>query len=241
MNLNEESGDQARTVVKANESGMLINILFNIVVPSLVLSKFSGPERLGPVMAFWLALAFPLLLGVWEFVRNRQTSFFSVFGLLNVALTGGLGFLALDGFWFAVKEGAFPGLLGIGVLVSMKMKTSLVQTLLINDRVVNLRLVREKIALFNRHDEFETLMRRATLLFSLSFFLSAGLNFGLARYILRSAPGTSEFNAELGKMTALSFPVIALPVLVFTGFVLWYLVSGLTRLTALSKEELLVK
>ena len=36
-----------------------------------------------------------------------------------------------------------------------------------------------------------------------SFLVSAILNFGLARYIVKSQPGTEEFAAELGKMTGL--------------------------------------
>jgi hypothetical protein len=239
--LSQEQNIEEQTVNKDNNSGLLTNLLFNIVIPSLILSKFSSPERLGPVLGFWVALAFPLSLGLWEFLRRRQTSFFSVFGILNVAFTGGLGFFALDGFWFAVKEAAFPSALGIAVLISMKMRTPLVQTFLLNDRIVNVKLIEERLSASNRQVEFDALMVRATVLFSLSFFLSALLNFSLARYILRSPPGTPEFNAELGKMTALSFPVIALPVLAFTGCVLWYLFSGLTRMTALSKDELLVK
>jgi hypothetical protein len=46
------------------------------------------------------------------------------------------------------------------------------------------------------------------------------LNFGLARYLPRSTPGTPEFNAELGKMNGLSLPVIMLPTMVVMMVVL---------------------
>ena len=64
------------------------------------------------------------------------------------------------------------------------------------------------------------------------------MNFGLAIYILKSPPGTEAFNQELGKMTALSFPVIMLPCLVVTGFAIWYLNKGIRNLTGLSSEDI---
>jgi hypothetical protein len=238
MNSQENSGSSPRP--QNQNSNMLLNIALNVLIPSVILTKFSTPERLGPTLAFWVALAFPLCFGIWEFIRSRKANFFSGFGLLSVALTGGLGFLALDVFWFAVKEAAFPFALGLAVLVSTKTKIPLIQTLLLNESVINMGRIKEKLNQTGRQQEFDTLIQRATLLFAVSFFLSAALNFGLARYLLKSPTGTPEFNAELGQMTAMSFPVIALPVLIFTGFVFWYLFSGITRITALSKDEILL-
>ena len=72
-----------------------------------------------------------------------------------------------------------------------------------------------------------------------SFFLSATLNYILAITIVTSMPGTVEYNEQLGKMTALSFPVIALPAtLVMMGAIL-YLFTGITSLTGLSLEEVI--
>jgi hypothetical protein len=68
--------------------------------------------------------------------------------------------------------------------------------------------------------------------------LSAVLNFGLARYLLKSAAGTPQFNAELAKMHVLSWPVIVLPSLAMTLFALWRLLSGLKALTGLSMDEI---
>lgn len=226
---------------KSNKNaGMFTNILLNIVIPSVVLAKLSTPDRLGPVLAFWVALAFPLSAGLWEFYRSRTANLFSGFGLLNVALTGGLGFLALDGIWFAVKEAAIPFALGLAVLVSTRTKNPLLQTLLLNESLVNTGLIKERLNHSGRQGEFNTLMQRASILFSISFFMSAALNFGLARYLLKSPAGTPEFNAELGQMTAMSFPIIAVPVILFTGFIFWYLFNGISRITALTREEILI-
>ena len=72
-----------------------------------------------------------------------------------------------------------------------------------------------------------------------SFFISAVLNYGLARYIVRSQPGTEAFANELAKMTGLSFVVIALPSMIILGASLWYLMKGLEKLTKLSLDDII--
>ena len=64
------------------------------------------------------------------------------------------------------------------------------------------------------------------------------LNYGLARYLLKNPPGTEAFNAELGRMHLLSWPVIVLPYMAVTMFVLWRLLNGFTQLTGLQLEEI---
>jgi hypothetical protein len=228
------------SVTQTQAQNPLLNIALNVVLPSVILTKFSDPERLGPTLAFWVALAFPLSAGIAELIKSRKMSFFSGFGLLNVVLTGGLGFLTADGFWFAVKEAAVPCALGIAVLASAKIKIPLIQSLLLNESLINVPLIKERLNQNGRQGDYDRLLYRSTILFSLSFFLSAALNFGLARVILRSPTGTPEFNAELGRMTALSFPVIAVPVLIFTGFIFWYLFTGISKITELSRQEIML-
>ena len=86
-------------------------------------------------------------------------------------------------------------------------------------------------------EDVERLLAQATNGLAVSFLLSAVLNYGLARYLLKSAPGTEAFNAELGRMNLLSWPVIVLPYMAVTMFVLWRLLNGFTQLTGLQLEE----
>src|SRR4051812_30378711 len=94
------------------QSPVFFNIIINIAVPALILMKLSTPDRLGPGLAFGLALSFPFTFGLYKLIKERQWDLFAVFGLVNVLLTGGLRLLELDGGWFAVKEGAVPFVLG---------------------------------------------------------------------------------------------------------------------------------
>ena len=88
------------------------------------------------------------------------------------------------------------------------------------------------------HANFEVALRRATYLLAFSFFLSATLNYILAKVLLVSPPGTPEYSAELGKMTGLSFPVIALPCTVVMMAALFYLMRRVRQLTALELEQI---
>ena len=71
-----------------------------------------------------------------------------------------------------------------------------------------------------------------------SFFLSSVLNYALAKILLVSPPGTPEYSAELGKMTGLSFPVIALPCTLVMMGALLYLFRQIKRLTDLELEQI---
>ncbi|HEY5734580.1 MAG TPA: MFS transporter, partial [Gammaproteobacteria bacterium] len=45
---------------KPKRGGFLTNLAFNIVIPVIILSKFSGAEDLGPAWSIVVALSFPI-------------------------------------------------------------------------------------------------------------------------------------------------------------------------------------
>jgi hypothetical protein len=158
------------------------------------------------------ALAFPLGYGIYDLIRRRKTNFFSIVGILSVLLTGGLNQLQADPFWFAVKEAAIPTLFGVAVIVSSGSRRPFVRELLWNEQVIDTARVDAILTERNLHPQFERLMVGATRGLAGSFLLSAVLNYALARYLLVSEPGTEAFNAELGRMNLLSWPVIVIGV-----------------------------
>lgn len=215
------------------------NLGLNLLAPVVVLNTLSDEGRLGPVWALVLALVFPLGYGVWDRVRRRQWNFLSMVGLVSILLTGGLGLLRLDRMWFAVKEAAVPLVLGTAVVGSLGTRRPLVRSLLLNPSVMDLDAVDAALDERRERPRFDALLARGSWMLAASFLLSAVLNFGLAVWILRSDPGTPEFNRELGRMTALSFPVISVPCMVVTLLALWYLLTGIERLTGLGMERIL--
>lgn len=217
----------------------LVNILVNIVFPAVILNKFSGPERLGPVLALIIGLSLPVLYGAWDFYKTRHHNFVSILGFVSILLTGGLGLLQVDGIWFAVKEAAIPALIAIATIVSVKTEKPFVKLMLYNDKVINLPIVDAALDRNKARDGFNRLMLQTTLVLAGSFVLSAFLNFSLAVYLLKSPAGTPEFNEELGKMTAWSYPVIVGPSLLVMMIAVWMLIRGLKKLTGLDLDDIL--
>lgn len=217
----------------------LLSLLLNIVIPSVILMKFSTDETLGPVAGLIIALAFPIAYGIYDFIDRRKVNFISILGLLSVLLTGVFTLIKLAPHWIAVKEASVPAIIGTAILISLKTKFPLVKKLLVNDTILNLNLVHERLASKGNQQAFERLLVEASYLLAGSFFLSAVLNYGLARYLLVADPGTAEFNEQLGQMTALSWPVIVLPSMIVMIVALLRLVSGIKKLTGLELEQIL--
>lgn len=223
----------------AKRENLLLNIAFNIAIPSLILAKASKPELLGPVWGLVVALVFPVSYGAWDFVQRKQANFISIIGFGSVLLTGGLGLLQVNAFWFAVKEAGVPTVIGLAVWLSTYTSRPLVRQFLFNEQVMDVQKIELRLAESGNQANFRRLLATSTWWLVLSFAVSAVLNFTLARWLLQSPPGTPEFNAELGKMNALSWPVIVVPTMVITIYALWRLVAGITKLTGLKLEEML--
>jgi hypothetical protein len=222
----------------AKKENLLVNLVFNILIPTLILSKLSTEARLGPVGGLVFALVFPLGYGVWDFMARRKANFISILGFISVLLTGGLGLLQVGGFGFAIKEAGVPAVIGVAVLASLKSKTPLVRTMLYNDQVIDVPRVDRALDEQGNRFAFERLLVHSSYLLALSFLISAVLNFVLAIYLLKSPPGTAEFNAELAKMHILSWPVIVVPSMAMMVFVLWRLLGGIKRITGLELEAI---
>ena len=222
-----------------HRESVLLSIGINIAIPALVLMKLSSAERLGPVLALLLALAFPLTYGLVDFVRRREWNLISGLGFASVLLTGGIGLLGLDPKWIAVKEAAVPAIIGIAVVASMRTRLPIVRRLLYNERIIRVEEVDRALDEQGNRSAFERVLGAVSWLLAGSFFVSAVLNFVLAKVIVKSPPGTAEFNAELGRMTALSYPVIVVPSMAIMAAALWYLFRSIRRLTRLDLEKIL--
>lgn len=224
---------------EARPENLWVNLLFNIVIPAVILTTMSKPDRLGPVWALIVGVSLPLGYGIYDLIVRRKWNFFSILGLISILLTGGLGLLGISPFWFAVKEAAIPLTFGLAVLGSVFTPYPLVRTFLYNDKMIDVARVDAELDTRGHHQTFDRLLQTSTYLLAGSFFLSAALNFFLARYVIKSPGGTPEFAAELGRMTALSWPVITIPVLVVMVIALWRLIGGIRKLTGLDLDSIL--
>jgi len=220
--------------------GFLGNLAFNIIIPVIVLSRFSGEDSLGPSWSIVVALSFPILYGLWDLRESGKINPFSVIGVVSVFLTGGISLLQLDPQYIAIKEAAIPGIIGLAVLISQRTRYPLVKTLILNGQLIRIDALYQALAAKGNTALFERRLSQASLIVAGSFFLSSALNYILARIILVSAPGTTEFSEELGRMTALSYPVIAIPSMIVLLIAIWFVFSQIHRLTDQKLEVFLV-
>lgn len=225
------------SVKKEKQSGFFSNLLFNIIIPAVILSRFSDDGSLGPVWSLVVALAFPLSYGLWELYQSGKVNFFSVLGIISVLLTGGISLFQLDPAYIAIKEAAIPGLIGVIVLISQFTPFPLVKKLLLNPQLLDTdKLYQTLDNLQNRH-LFEQRVSKAGYIVASAFFVSSALNYLLAKWIVVSQPGTTAYAEELGKMTWMSYPVIVLPVMLMLFGAIWYIFQQISRLTGQSLED----
>ena len=217
----------------------LIDLLVSIIIPSIILMKLSGEAQLGAANALILALALPVGWGVFELVQYRKFNFIAALGVVSVLLTGGIGLLQLDNKWLAIKEAAVPGVLGLAVLISTRTRYPLIRTMLYNEKVINVALVQERLQERGLVDIFNLRLLRATYWLSGTFFFSSFMNYVLAKWIVTSPAGTEAFNDELGRMTLLSYPMIAIPSMIMLMAIFYYLWKTIHGLTGLSLEEIM--
>ena len=215
----------------------LLSIGLNVLVPVIVLMRFSGDDRLGPVYGLLVALAFPVTYGLYDFIRRRNLNFVSGLGFIGILLTGGVGLLKLDVQWIAIKEAGIPLIIGAVIVGSLRTRFQLVRKLL--GQMIKLDEVEAALQEKGTVEAFEKRLVRSTYIVGASFLLSAILNYILARMIVVSPAGTTAFNEELGRMTALSFPVIAVPSVIVLTIAVMYLLNGITKLTGLEAQNLL--
>src|SRR5690606_38973059 len=50
---------------------LMLSLVLNIVLPTVIMMRFASEDKLGPVNALLVALAFPLIYGVYGMVKER--------------------------------------------------------------------------------------------------------------------------------------------------------------------------
>lgn len=258
-----QSNSNSQTAKPEKRESMLANLLLNIIIPTLILMKGSESAWLttqlqsldaqmgttlaalygihGVKLAIIVALAFPIIYGILDFKRAQKINMFSALGVFSILLTGGISLLELDPQYIAIKEAAIPGILGLVTVLSLRTKYPLVKTFLYNDKILKVSAIEAALDEHQKQPEFERSLNVASWLVASSFFLSSFLNYALAKWIIVSPAGTAAFNEELGKMTALSFPVISVPATIVLMGALFYLFKSIKKLTGLSFEDVLVE
>ena len=225
-----------------------LNLGFNIIAPSLMLIKgralfarLLGDSPNIDLLVFVAALLFPISYGVFDLLSRRKWNLFSIIGLASVLLTGGFGLMSLSKNWIIAKEALVPLVLGAAVLATARTRRPLAKMIILSESVFDVPKIESALDARGSRREFDAQMKSITCIIAASFLLSSVLNFALASYIFTSPAGTPEFNEQLGKMTALSYPVIVLPTMAVFVFAMLRFFKALDRLTGLKIDEIVLK
>ena len=234
----------------AKRENLWLNLGLNVVLPALILSKGQGAlERIfgleagavNPLAIFLIALAFPFFYGVLDLAKRKKWNIFSIFGVLNVLLTGTVGLFELSREWIIAKEAGIPAILGFCVLLSAFTSKPLARVLIYNDALLDVKMLDQVLDKKNATLEFAKSLRVSTFLIAASFFVSALIQFFLASSIFTGKTSGAEFNAQVGKMTWVSYIAVLGPCMIISIAALLKIFKDLKRLTGLSLEDSLAE
>ena len=222
----------------------LLSFGINIILPLFILNK--GSHYLDPQITLFLALCFPLVYGIQDYVRRRHKNYVSLIGVVNILLTASLALLSLNGIWFAFKDASLPLILGLVVLGSAWTKNPAAKVLFCNPHILNMTLIDERITLRHQENNFLQILKGTSLWLSVSFFLSAVANFVLAYHIFEAIDPTLSkdetmriLNGQIAHMTWVGFGVIALPLMVFSSVLVYRFLKRLSALIDVPIDSLM--
>lgn len=228
----------------------LYSILFNIILPVVILNKSSDffSSEHATTYGLLLALSFPIIYGLKDYYQKKQTNFISIIGVLSVALTGGLALMRLEGIYFAIKEAAIPLFIALIAIFSIFYKKPLVSLFLFELPFFQKDMIIAKIKEHNKEKQFEQLMNESTWYLIGSFILSAILNFIIAILVFTKIDPSLEeviqkqiLNEQIADMTWMGYVFIAFPLSFITMFLFWYIAKQIKKITGLNLLDTLQK
>ena len=223
--------------MKKQAKTSILSIIINILIPSMVLLWAKKIVDIDPIYILIVALSFPFVYAITELILSKKWSLISILGFISILLTGSIAILKLPPQWIAVKESLIPFCLGTVMLISTKTKSPGMSFLA--NIILNVEKIQSKALENNKLNEWILTLKKSTLFLSIAFLVSTILNFVLAFYIVKSPPGSVEFNNEMGVLTVISYPVIAIPALCITAYSMWYLVKKIKDITQYSFEDVI--
>lgn len=249
------------TLKNTNKENPIYSLCFNILIPVIILNKginwihkiliyYGKEESVSEIsnsseissFVFFIALIFPVFYFFYDLFKRKKINFISILGFINILLTGGIGVfgakLGLSRNWFIIKEGLFPFIIGVMLLLMSVYRKSLFNDFLMNEVLFDNIKIRKSIK-EDMYEEFEKIIRKTGYYFITGLFVSCIIQFVLASLIVVSDPGESSFNKEVSTMTWVSYLGVLIPTMLIVGRGYWGLIIGIERITGLKKDEFL--
>lgn len=221
------------------KENVFLNLGINVVLPSLLLMKLGDVFPLSPLVVLGISLLPPLLYGLWDIWKRKKYNFFSILGLASIILTGGLGLFQLSGIWLAVKEASIPLLIALVVASTVFAGKPLFATLL--KEILAYDKLHERLNIMGTQSRFNTMVNSATYALAGTLLFSAVMNFFIARFVVVSEAGSTQFNHELAQMNIISYPMIVIPSFIMIAVIMYVVMTRLVKYTGVQVEELLLE
>lgn len=237
--LHENDRAGTKTIKEPKEENLFLNLVLNIALPAIILSKMSGEDRLGPLAALILAISLPVFYGVYDYFVRRTFNLFSALGFASVLFTGGLGLYQATPQVFAIKEAVMPLLFATFVLLSHLWKEPFVNQILLNPKLMNLKKLETALEARGARAAFDGLLFHCSSFLAITLCCSGVANYFLAMSVLGGTEGGSpEYVEGIGKITWMGFLIIGIPMMLAMGGIFFYLLKGLQRVSGLDTDEL---
>ena len=153
---------------KAKGENILYNLGFNIIIPVLILTKYSDVNHLGALNGLIIALAFPLFYGLYDLIIRKKKNFISILGFISVLITGIIGIFEFPQEYIAYKELLIPSLIGTAVIASIWTPFPLVKKLFYNEEILNIARIEETLTASNSMPKLDSIMKTYSILLGLS-------------------------------------------------------------------------
>jgi intracellular septation protein A len=229
---------QSPESAQKKKENSLLNIICNILIPIVVLSKFAKPDYLGDKWGLVVALAFPTIYFLYDFLSRKKINVISIIGFCGILIMGAIGLLELPREYVAYERAGLPAAIAIAVLVSAWMKKPLLKKMLYNKELMDTERIDALLQEKGKMYDFDKMMNVSSYLLAASFVLSAVLNYFLTQHIM--ADMSMTYPVALSSVIKWSIPIIAVPCCIVMGGVMWYMFKVLERITGLKMEEMFI-
>ena len=222
------------------EKSLLLELFFNLCLPTLLLIKGHVWLHLSPKVALFIAIACPLSYGIWDWIKEAHFNWIAFLGLVSVGVKGGVGLFEGSNRLLAINEMLLPLIIGCAIVVfRLLKKPPFLQKILLNNQFCYVEKIQTAIDTCGHAERVQRCIVVYEWLLAGLFFFSATLNYILARYLVVHPAGSKEFNNELGLLTGWSFVVISVPATIGLLLIVWRFFVNVKNFSKLSWEEIL--
>lgn len=214
-----------------------VSAIINIFIPVAILLGLSNDDRLGAIPALLLAIGIPAATGIYQLARERKVDASAILGVVSVLLTGVIGVFELSTRLFALKEAAIP--IGFAVVLIGSNFTRYPISTLLADMVQRRDRVQAHLTTPEVKAEYHAHLQAIGRVWAGIMILSGVLKFILASLVVTSPAGTEAFNHDLAFYELVQLPTTFTLTGVLILSLIWYVVTGTSRITGLTPGEIL--